>query len=338
MKKTTKMLSLVASAAIVATSAFAAFTASAAEDGITVTVGAATGAPGEEVIVPITLSGNDAEIYGLGIEVSYPADKLTLVENGDTKLLNGGVHSGSITMNPYVFNWNNSDIANYDADKNGVVANLKFKIAADATGDFVIDVEAMDGGIINVDGEEVVATIVDGKVTSACKEHTYGDYVCDENNTCTKDGTKTRVCSACGAKDTVADEDHKATGHKFTEYKVTTEATCEEKGVETATCDNGCGTTDTKEIAALGHKFTDYKVTTEATCEGKGTETATCDNGCGKTDAKEIAALGHKFDEYTVKSEATCEDDEVQVGTCTVCDKETEKTVEGTRVFYNIHI
>lgn len=40
---------------------------------------------------------------------------------------------------------------------------------------------------------------------NAC-EHSFGEYVSDGNATCISDGTKTAVCSICGAKDTVTDE------------------------------------------------------------------------------------------------------------------------------------
>ena len=40
----------------------------------------------------------------------------------------------------------------------------------------------------------------------ACAEHSFGEYVSDGNATCRSDGTKTAVCSVCGAKETVTDE------------------------------------------------------------------------------------------------------------------------------------
>ena len=74
-------------------------------------------------------------------------------------------------------------------------------------------------------------------------------------------------CDDCGAE---LDRDTKtvdALKHSFTKYEVTEEAKCGVAGKEVAYCDNGCGATDEKAIAALTHKDADgdYK----------------CDNGCG---------------------------------------------------------
>ena len=43
--------------------------------------------------------------------------------------------------------------------------------------------------------------------------------------------------------------------HSWSDWTVTTEPTCTEKGVETRTCE--CGETETREVAALGHDFVD---------------------------------------------------------------------------------
>ena len=75
------------------------------------------------------------------------------------------------------------------------------------------------------------------------------------------------VYCACGEE---LDRDKftvEALTHSFTKYEVTEEAKCGVEGKEVAACDNGCGETDEKAIAALTHKDADgdYK----------------CDNGCG---------------------------------------------------------
>ena len=53
-----------------------------------------------------------------------------------------------------------------------------------------------------------------GTELDAIKDHEFGDYVSDNNATCTADGTKTAECIyGCGLKDTVTDKGS-ATGHK----------------------------------------------------------------------------------------------------------------------------
>lgn len=49
--------------------------------------------------------------------------------------------------------------------------------------------------------------------------HTYGNYISDKNATCTSDGTKTRVCSNCGHKDTVTEPGTK-TGHTPSNWQI----------------------------------------------------------------------------------------------------------------------
>ena len=42
--------------------------------------------------------------------------------------------------------------------------------------------------------------------TEECTEHSFGEYVSNNDATCASDGTKTAVCSVCGKTDTVTDE------------------------------------------------------------------------------------------------------------------------------------
>ena len=123
---------------------------------------------------------------------------------------------------------------------------------------------------------------------------------------CEADGSKEYYSCECGKYF----EDEKATkevekdswiisktGHAFLEYVYNDDATCETDGTKTATCDNGCGKTDTitAEDTALEHSFTTYIYNDDATYESDGTKTATCDNGCGKKDT--ITASGTKLEQ-----------------------------------------
>ena len=66
-------------------------------------------------------------------------------------------------------------------------------------------------------------------------DHVYGEYQSDGNATCLADGTKTRVCSACKAQETVADPGS-ATGHKYGAYQSDGNATCLADGTKTRVC------------------------------------------------------------------------------------------------------
>ncbi|MBQ4365007.1 MAG: hypothetical protein II804_01960, partial [Clostridia bacterium] len=87
----------------------------------------------------------------------------------------------------------------------------------------------------------------------------------------------------------------------FTNYVYNNDATCTADGTETASCDRGCGVTDTRtaEGTKLAHSFTNYVYNNDATCTADGTETASCDRGCGVTDTRtaEGTKLPHSYGE-----------------------------------------
>jgi M6 family metalloprotease-like protein len=94
-------------------------------------------------------------------------------------------------------------------------------------------------------------------LTIPAREHSFTDYVYNNNATCTADGTETAECDhGCGARDT-----RTAAGtmlsHSFTTYTYNNDATCTADGTETASCDRGCGVTDTRtaEGTKLPHTY-----------------------------------------------------------------------------------
>ena len=113
-------------------------------------------------------------------------------------------------------------------------------------------------------------------------DHSFTNYVSNNDATCTADGTKTAKCDNCDATDTVADEGSML-DHSFTNYVSNNDATCTTDGTKTAQCDN-CDATDTvtDEGSMLDHSFTNYVSNNDATCTKDGTKTAKCDN-CSKT-------------------------------------------------------
>ncbi|MBQ9107811.1 MAG: hypothetical protein IJY49_03200 [Clostridia bacterium] len=113
----------------------------------------------------------------------------------------------------------------------------------------------------------------------------------------------------------------------WSDYVVTTPATCSERGVETATCDD-CGETKTRQIPVdpTLHVYNET-ITTPATCTQPGLKTLTCE--CGDTKTEEIAATGHSYN--SVVTAPTCTADGYTTHTCSVCgdtykDSETSAT------------
>ena len=132
--------------------------------------------------------------------------------------------------------------------------------------------------------------------------HKMGDWVTVKEATCTTDGEIRTSCARCDyyEKETLLKE-----GHKYTETAVV-EATCEEKGYTTYTC-NVCNDSYTDHyVKELGHKWN------EAGC----TEPKYC-LVCGAT---EEMPLGHNFGKWVIISEATCTVDGEMRRDCSRCD------------------
>lgn len=146
-----------------------------------------------------------------------------------------------------------------------------------------------------------------------------GEWKVTKAAACETDGVKEYYCPRCN--EVIKHEEIPATGHSFTKYGKAKDATCVDNEKEIATCDNGCGKTDIKEIpnTALGHKFLDedYVFNNDAKCEIDGTETAKCTR-CDVTDTRTAVgtALKHKFTNYKVTKIATCLENAEETATC----------------------
>ncbi len=119
------------------------------------------------------------------------------------------------------------------------------------------------------------------------QEHSFTEYIPDNNATCTKDGTLTAYCDkGCGFTDTIEDKGTKI-GHSFSSYTYDNNETCTKNGTKSALCDNGCGTRKsiTVQNSAKGHSFTVYRKE-PATYVKNITYVSVCDF-CSATDSYE---------------------------------------------------
>ena len=96
--------------------------------------------------------------------------------------------------------------------------------------------------------------------------------------TCTQKAQYYFSCD-CGAKDTKTFDHGEPLGHSYTNYVFNNDSSCHTDGTETATCDNGCGTsnTRTKECSTIPHSFSKNEV-----CNNDGTILKTCECGFSK--------------------------------------------------------
>ncbi|MBQ7294801.1 MAG: InlB B-repeat-containing protein [Clostridia bacterium] len=163
------------------------------------------------------------------------------------------------------------------------------------------------------------------KTIPATGNHTLGEYVIDEEATCTHAGSKHKECTVCDYE--TATEEIPQLSHNY--ESVVTDPTCTEDGFTTYTC-TACGDkyTDDK-VDALGHtNATREENSVEATCGADGsyvlvTYCSVCKEVLSSED-KTIPATGnHNLGEYVIDEEATCTHAGSKHKECTVCDYET---------------
>ena len=124
------------------------------------------------------------------------------------------------------------------------------------------------------------------------KHNAFGEWEIVKEATCTSDGLKKRVCAYDGYSET---EKIDKINHNYKKNIV--EPTCITQGYTVYTCTECGNTYKGDYVATVEHSFKDYKYNNDATCTTDGTKTATCEYGCGTTDTVTApnTAKGHKF-------------------------------------------
>lgn len=97
-------------------------------------------------------------------------------------------------------------------------------------------------------------------------------------------------------------------------YTNDTKATCEESGIQTATCSK-CGYQQTTELKPLGHDYT--SVVTAPTCDQNGFTTYTCSRCDDTYIGDQIEKLPHTFEDAVI--DPTFETEGYTLHTCTAC-------------------
>ena len=157
--------------------------------------------------------------------------------------------------------------------------------------------------------------------------HKFGDWVITKEASCAEQGSRERICTACGEKETEAIP---ATGHTWAkDYTVDKEATCMEDGSESIHC-TVCGEADESTVRVIpktGHKFGDWVITKEAACTEQGSRERIC-TACGEKKKEAIPATGHTWaKDYTVDKEATQTEAGSESIHCTVCGAINETSI-----------
>ncbi len=129
---------------------------------------------------------------------------------------------------------------------------------------------------------------------------------------------------ACTTAIALADTVIKADGvHKYTNYVYNNDANCTENGTKTATCDYGCGATNTiddPDHTADGttHDYV-FTKTVDSTCTTDGYDLYTCSR-CSATENRNTVTAAHSYGELIAKVNATCTaEGTIAHYTCSVC-------------------
>lgn len=158
--------------------------------------------------------------------------------------------------------------------------------------------------------------------------HDFGEYVSDNNATCTADGTQTATCSRCGETDTKI-LSGSALGHSYGANLVVS-ADCIHNGSITRVC-TVCGNKDIVSIPALGvHDWQwDKGVVTPATSTSEGMIVYPCAD-CDEVLIVIIPVTGEhnwQFDKGEVTAQPTCTADGSIEYPCADCDEILQLTV-----------
>lgn len=161
--------------------------------------------------------------------------------------------------------------------------------------------------------------------------HDYGEWKVTKEPTCTKYGTKKRICKRCNEYEIdVIDP----TGHQHTKIIDQKKATCEEKGYSGDLYCEDCRLIIQlgHDIVATGHTWDDGEITKEPTQTATGIKTYTCKT-CHKTRTETIPMLkGHHWDDGTVIKEPTCTESGEKIYHCTDedCNESYTETIKAT--------
>ena len=316
-------LCLIATTVIVSTGNAFAGDANVGELAVT----SAQGYEGDTVKVTVSYNNNQGTA-GFEFRMYYDPDVLELVKTtlSEDVFIEDVVILGDKNANEKITNFVSYAVAMAKENKkSGELYTVEFKIK-DGAAIGNTELKITDLVPSNFDGDLITVNSKNSYVKVLCK-HADTEEVVKEAVTCTKDGVTEVKCKKCG--DLIDTKTVKATGHKFGEYEVVTEATCSKDGLKRRTC-SVCNEVEEVKIPATGKHTAVTEITKKATCTTAGEKVTKC-SVCDKVlSTEEIPATGHKFGEYKVVTEATCSKDGLKRRTCSVCNEVEEVKIPAT--------
>ena len=166
------------------------------------------------------------------------------------------------------------------------------------------------------------------------QEHVWDDdFTVDLAPTCTQSGSKSIHCSSCEAVKDITEIE--PIDHVFTEWSVSSDATCVEKGQKTRSCTK-CGYTeyDSIDIDLNAHLWEDdFTIDKEPTCTADGSRSIHCSRCNATKDSEAIPATAHQYGEWKVVKKATCTENGKRVRECANCGKNEEDIIPSAHIW-----
>ncbi len=315
-------------------------------DGLTFIVGNATGAAGEEVVVPVEIAGNPGITFAQ-VMIGYDAEALEIVNIEKLTLAGKPASHGPLTANPIAVTWADG-LA--DTTENGVIANITFRIKDGASGTYTLTAEGVQENTFNLAYEDVPFTTINGTITvgaSSCV-HEWVEEIDDKYlvsaATCENKAIYNVSCSLCGVAGDIAFEAGELAAHTLVEVVedkyLATDATCTAKATYYKNC-SVCGevsdeTFESGDVAAhtWAEVVDDKYLASAATCTAKATYYKSCSvceaAGTETFEAGEFAAHTPTkvVDDKYFATEATCENKATYYTSCSVCGEALDATFE----------
>lgn len=146
---------------------FSVCTVSSAAETPTITVESVGGTSGGDVSVKVTVENNPG-LWGMDLRIDYDKSAMTLtsVENGDFFAASEWT-KGNLESDTYILSYEANEIEDI-TKASGTLAILNFTLKEGLSGgDYEVKASYRPGDIINISFEDLVFTVVNGKVTVA---------------------------------------------------------------------------------------------------------------------------------------------------------------------------
>lgn len=144
--------------------------------------------------------------------------------------------------------------------------------------------------------------------------HSFDEWQTVIPSTCTEDGKKERICSACGEKE----EEVLPAAHTFEQDAVYFPGSCTEDERTEQFCSACQQNIITVITAAPGHDWSGWSITVTPTCITEGEEMHTCLE-CLDFEKRAVPVTEHPFGEWVTTKDATYLENGEKVRTCTFC-------------------